>query len=151
MKFAKILVPVDFSNSSLRALELAREIGEQFGSEVHLFHSYPCNPPIVSPYAPAVPVDYLDAVRSTATQQLHEWREKFCPADMKVVEHLSHFAPCEAIADLAEEIGADLIIMGTRGLSGLKHVLLGSVAERVVRIAPCPVLTAKDAPGEAAA
>jgi len=50
-------------------------------------------------------------------------------------------APSEAIVMTAKEIGADLIVMGTRGLSGFKHVLLGSVAERTVRLAPCPVMT----------
>ena len=48
-----------------------------------------------------------------------------------------------AIAHAAEELHADLIVMGTRGLSGLKHVVLGSVAERTVRLAPCPVMTVK--------
>ena len=51
--------------------------------------------------------------------------------------------PAEAIARCAEKVGADLIVMGTRGLTGLKHVLLGSVAERTLRTAPCPVLTVK--------
>jgi len=50
---------------------------------------------------------------------------------------------CEAIVKHAEDIGADMIVMGTRGLTGLKHVLLGSVAERTIRTAPCPVLTVK--------
>ena len=53
--------------------------------------------------------------------------------------------PAEAIGRQAEEIGADLIVMGTRGLTGLKHVLLGSVAERTLRVAPCAVLTVKEA------
>jgi nucleotide-binding universal stress UspA family protein len=49
--------------------------------------------------------------------------------------------PSEAIITVAKEIGADLIVMGTRGLSGFKHVMVGSVAERTVRLAPCPVMT----------
>jgi nucleotide-binding universal stress UspA family protein len=48
------------------------------------------------------------------------------------------------VTDLAKEIGADLIVMGTRGATGLKHIFLGSVAERTLRIAPCPVLTVKE-------
>jgi nucleotide-binding universal stress UspA family protein len=50
----------------------------------------------------------------------------------------------EAVSDLARELGADLIVMGTRGATGLKHILLGSVAERTLRTAPCPVLTVKE-------
>ena len=56
---------------------------------------------------------------------------------------LSADSPSLAISLAAEKIKADLIVMGTRGLSGLKHAVLGSVAERVVRLAPCPVLTVK--------
>ena len=56
---------------------------------------------------------------------------------------LSSMFPSEVIAKTVEEIGADLIVMGTRGLAGIKHVMLGSVAERTIRIAPCPVLTVK--------
>ena len=55
---------------------------------------------------------------------------------------LSAFPP-QAIAEMAQGIGADLIVMGTRGLTGIRHVMLGSVAERTVRLAPCPVLTVK--------
>jgi nucleotide-binding universal stress UspA family protein len=54
----------------------------------------------------------------------------------------SEFPP-QAIIEMAEDIGADLIVMGTRGLTGIKHVMLGSVVERTVRSAPCPVLTVK--------
>jgi nucleotide-binding universal stress UspA family protein len=58
--------------------------------------------------------------------------------------HLVEFAAWEAIVETAKQIKADLIVMGTRGLTGLKHALLGSVAERTLRFAPCPVLTVKD-------
>jgi nucleotide-binding universal stress UspA family protein len=57
--------------------------------------------------------------------------------------HLGTAPAAAAIADLAEEVGADLIVMGTQGLTGLEHVLLGGVAERTVRHAPCSVLTVK--------
>ena len=58
--------------------------------------------------------------------------------------HLVEFAPTDAIVETAKKTKADLIVMGTRGLTGLRHVLLGSVAERTLRLAPCPVLTVKD-------
>ena len=63
---------------------------------------------------------------------------------MSATSHLSEVPAASAIVDLAEELGADLIIMGTRGHTGLKHVLLGSVAERTLRHAPCSVLTVKE-------
>ena len=61
--------------------------------------------------------------------------------------HLAELPPAQAITQTAEEIGADVIVMGTRGLAGLKHVLLGSVAERTIRTAPCPVITIKEEQG----
>ena len=62
---------------------------------------------------------------------------------IKTVSILSADSPASAINLAADEINADLIVMGTRGLAGLKHAMLGSVAERVVRLSPCPVLTVK--------
>ena len=62
---------------------------------------------------------------------------------IEVSNQVTPMSPGEAISGVAEDIGADLIVMGTRGLTGVKHVLLGSIAERTIRIAPCPVLTVK--------
>jgi nucleotide-binding universal stress UspA family protein len=62
---------------------------------------------------------------------------------VKAHGHLSPASPSLAIETTVEEVGADLVVMGTRGLSGIKHVVLGSVAERTVRTCPCPVLTVK--------
>ncbi len=97
----------------------------------------------VSPYGVALPSNYYDDIRKAAERQLQEWQERFAPGDVVVESTLMSEFPSHAIALTAEEIGADLIVMGTRGLSGIKHVMLGSVAERTVRIAPCPVLTVK--------
>jgi universal stress protein A len=143
MEFKNILVPIDFSSSSLCALELACQLADQNGSTLHLFHSYPVFPPIVAPYAPAVPLDYLNQVRDAAKAHLHEWREKHCNGVAEVIEHTDCTSPSIGIVELADELDVDLIVMGTRGTTGLKHVLLGSVAERVVRTAHCPVLTLK--------
>jgi universal stress protein A len=145
MQFNTILVAVDFSEGSRTALAAGSELAQQCGGHLHLVHSYPCEPPIMAPYAPAIPVDYMKDLRKAAAAHLHEWREKHCPSDLEVTEHLSLRPPCETISDLATEISADLIVIGTRGLTGLKHVLLGSTAERTVRIAPCPVMTVKEA------
>jgi nucleotide-binding universal stress UspA family protein len=60
-----------------------------------------------------------------------------------VQQHIAANFPAEEAAALAGKLGADLIVIGTRGVTGLKHVFLGSVAERTVRLAPCPVLTVK--------
>jgi len=93
-----------------------------------------------------VPVDfsepnYFAEIRDSASRQLAEWQEKHVPAAIPVDASTMSEFPFEAIVTTANEIGADLIVMGTRGLSGFKHVMLGSVAERTVRLAPCPVMT----------
>ncbi len=143
-EFRKILVPVDFSEDSARALEHATGLATVFGAELHLLHCYQINVGGVSPYGIVIPESLEHDVRKAALERLAEWREKLSAEGIAVQEHITPQVPFEAIAATAEQLGADLIVMGTRGLTGLKHVLLGSVAERTLRIAPCPVLTVKD-------
>ena len=89
-----------------------------------------------------MPLDLERSVREAANKQLAAWAERVRKAGVPVESSTSAEAPSEAIVHCAEKIGADLIVMGTRGLTGLKHVLLGSTAERVVRggAAICPML-----------
>jgi len=140
-RFKKILVPVDFSEHSTAALEAAIELAGVFDSTLHLLHCYQIQPGGVSPYGIAIPSSYFSDIRDAAASQLAEWQEKRVPAAITVEVSTMSEAPSEAIVMTAAEIGADLIVMGTRGLSGFKHVMLGSVAERTVRLAPCPVMT----------
>jgi nucleotide-binding universal stress UspA family protein len=141
----KILVPVDFSSHSRRALDEAIGLAKVFRAEIHLLHCYQIiNPGAISPYGVVVPESYDFEVRTAALQQLSKWRDKVRAQKILAHEHVTAHSPSTEIAVLAGKIGADLIVMGTRGLTGLKHVLLGSVAERAIRIAPCPVLTVKD-------
>ena len=142
-RFQTILVPVDFSEHSARALDVAIEMAKAFGGRIHLLHCYPINPTGISPYGIVIPEGFDQEVREAAERQLARWGEKVSAAEVDFDQSLSSMFPSEVIARTAAEIGADLIVMGTRGLSGLKHVLLGSVAERTLRTAPCPVLTVK--------
>ena len=139
--FRKILVPVDFSAHSSRALQTGIELAKAFGAKLHLLHCYQINVGAISPYGLVIPESFDRDIREAATKQLAQWREKVTAQKIEVESEVSPLFPSEAIASTAERIGADLIVMGTRGLSGIKHVMLGSVAERTVRIAPCPVLT----------
>ena len=145
MEVRKILVPVDFSEHSQRALDEAVSLAKQFGAEVVLFHCYPLPIPSLAsvPYDTITPESYVDAIRSAALQRVMQWRDKARAQGVRAEAQVGAGAPSREIAALAEEIGADLIVIGTRGLTGLDHVLLGSVAERTVRIAPCPVLTVR--------
>ena len=83
-------------------------------------------------------------MRDAALEQLEELRQKVAADGVEAAAHMREGTAAEAISSAANDLGVDLIVMGTRGLTGLKHVLLGSVAERTIRVAPCPVLTVKD-------
>jgi nucleotide-binding universal stress UspA family protein len=139
-----ILVPVDFSDHSAKAIEMAVDVARAFGgATLHLLHCYQIQPVGVSPYGIVVPEAFDRDIRDAASQKLGEWREKVAADGVDVRAHLSSLLPSLAIQDAIGEVGADLVVMGTRGLSGIKHVLLGSVAERTLRTATCPVLTVK--------
>jgi nucleotide-binding universal stress UspA family protein len=141
--FQKIVVPIDFSEHAARALEMAIELAQQSKGKLHLVHSYPINPILISPYGGALPPDIERSFREASDKQLAEWSARAKKAGVAVEVSTSSESPSEAIVRYAEKVGADLIVMGTRGLTGLKHVVLGSVAERTLRFAPCPVLTVK--------
>ncbi len=141
--FKKILVPVDFSDHARTALDLAVEIARDSSGTIQLLHCYQIQPGGISPYGVALPTDYFTELRDAAARKLNEWKQEFVPADVKCDGTLSSDHPSAAIVSTAEDMDADLIVMGTRGLSGFKHALLGSTAERTVRTASCPVLTVK--------
>lgn len=141
--FNKILVPIDFSDHSKAALDSAVQLAKTFGAELCLLHCYAINPGGVSPYGVSLPPTYFDEVRDAASQKLDGWLEKVTAEGVKARPLLSSVCPSEEIPLMAEELGSDLIVMGTRGLSGFKHLMLGSVAERTLRAAPCPVLTVR--------
>jgi nucleotide-binding universal stress UspA family protein len=141
--FRTILVPVDFSQHASRALDAAVELAEHFGAKLHLLHVYPIQPILVAPYEVSLPIDVEKTLREPANLKLREWAERALEAGVAVETMTAADTPAEAIVRRAQDIRADLIVMGTRGLTGLKHVLLGSVTERTLRTAPCPVLTLK--------
>jgi nucleotide-binding universal stress UspA family protein len=119
------------------------DLAKSFGAEIDLLHCYQVNIGVTSAYAPTLPANFEAELREAASKELHEWREKAAASGVEIAEHLLTSSPSEGICSQAASLASDLIVMGTRGLSGLKHALLGSVAERVIRSAPCPVLTVK--------
>lgn len=144
MRFQQILVPLDFSPHSAKALDCAIELAKQFEGKIHLIHCYPVYVGAVSPYGIVIPESFDKECRDAAVREIGQWAEKVKAAGIEVETTVTPSAPSDAINRTAEEIHADLIVMGSRGLTGFKHVLLGSVAERTLRTAPCPVLTLKD-------
>jgi len=144
MQIRTILVPTDFSESAACALEHAIGWAKTFRSEIHLLHAYQVPIQIGVGEPVPLPQEFFDQMRERAQRRLDELRAKAQSHGVGVHVHLTPEAPSSAIVDAAGQLEADLIVMGTRGLTGMKHVLLGSVAERVVRLAPCAVMTVKD-------
>lgn len=143
MKFDTILVAVDFSDHAKAAVVVACDLAEQFGGSLHFVHAFELVTPLVSPYQVSIPDLYLRESRDAAKKQLEGVVEEARATGAKVETHFTEAPAAPAIARVAEDIGADLIVMGTRGVTGLKHLVLGSVAERTLRLAPCSVLTVK--------
>jgi nucleotide-binding universal stress UspA family protein len=140
----RILVPVDFSDPSLRALDFAVELSRPLAAQVILLHAVE---PVYYPVAGdmyGVGFDLgnvYDAIERAARTQLSELAAKLKARGVAVRTLLTLGTAHQVILDSAKKLKADLIVMSTHGRTGLSHVLIGSVAERVVRTAPCPVLT----------
>jgi nucleotide-binding universal stress UspA family protein len=95
-----------------------------------------------------MPEQYFEQLRKHAQEELQKVADKVrSDGQTAVTTDLTFDYPARAILERAKNLPADLIVIGTRGLTGMKHLLLGSIAERVVRLAPCDVLTVKDPAG----
>jgi nucleotide-binding universal stress UspA family protein len=145
-EFKRILVPTDFDEGADGALDLAVDVAKKYGASITLLHAYEV-PLYVYSGVPAVPADYWTPIRNAASRRLEAAvadLEKRSPGAKAM---LSQGAPWEQILQAAEETKADLIVMGTHGRRGLTHAVLGSVAEKVVRLSPIPVLTVRRGKG----
>ena len=144
--FRRILVPTDFSPTSDAALEYARILAAKFGSSVQILHVID-DPTAASEFVPDGFAPSTDGIRTALLDQAHTRLERV----MNLVDRSRHHAhaeavlglPAQSIIDYATATGTGLIVMGTHGRTGLAHLLMGSVAEQVVRTAPCPVLTVR--------
>ena len=144
IKLERILFPFDFSELSLQGLHYARSFAESYGAELHVLHvlDEACQywmalGPNSVPVGP--PPEELLAVSQREMAAFVQ--EHLADAGFPVKAEVLVGRPFMEIIRYARERQIDLIVLGTHGRSGLRHVLLGSVAERVVRKAPCPVLT----------
>jgi nucleotide-binding universal stress UspA family protein len=152
--FNRILVPTDFSATSDAALEHARVFAERFGGSLHLLHV------VEDQYAtgPLGGEVYAQQAAGTLTSLVQEAQERLSHrinaldrSRFRATTEVIVGTAMRTIAEYAGDNGYDLIVMGTHGRTGLAHVLMGSVAEHVVRTAPCPVLTVRTVPARAAA
>jgi universal stress protein A len=143
----RILVPTDFSEYSAEALKYAVYLGKTFKSVLHLIHVF--EPAYVSPGGVLLSVlpdevhTWVKQLREEETQKLNEAAEEIRMELPGVRVLFKTGMPFVEIIKAAEEVPADIIVLGTHGRTGIAHVLMGSVAERVVREASCPVLTVR--------
>ena len=140
----RILVPIDFSTSSRRALDYAHGLALKFEAALHLMHV--CEvPSMITPALDASAIDYSDwsqRLGEDAGKELIEIGSAI--GDVKVTTEVVFGRPASAIVEGAWTNQTDLIVMGTHGHGAVMHLLMGNVAERVVRTAFCPVLTVRE-------
>jgi len=142
----RILVATDFSEASGAALAFAKTLASRFGASLHLLHvledpyvTGAFAPEVYAPPPPGLRESWLRSAEGTIAMLVTEADRAAFDITTDVV-----FGPiAHTIVERASQIGADLIVMGTHGRGGVAHLLMGSVAERVVRTAGCPVLTAR--------
>jgi universal stress protein A len=141
----RVLVPIDFSPSARAALEYGTFLAGQFGADLDVLHVW--EPPgYVGPDTLAlVPVTHghpgWDQTRTDVTREVEHFLAKAQARPRQLTVRVEAGEPSDVILHVAKEGGVDLIVMGTHGRSGLSRLLVGSVAEAVLRRSVCPVLT----------
>jgi nucleotide-binding universal stress UspA family protein len=141
MTIKRIFVPTDFSTHSEGALKLGLEMARAFGARLQVFH---CYQEVAGAGAPVGSTGLDSSAPENAEKQLKELVGRFDSEGIEVdLDLVPGIFPAAAVLEAARTTTADLIVMGTHGRTGLKHALLGSVAEGVVREASCPVTTVK--------
>jgi nucleotide-binding universal stress UspA family protein len=153
IRIRRILVPLDFSEHAPALLEWAAHLAREHDSRVVLLHAYHLPVEFQQLEGAYLPAEFWSNVKAEAESALARHAAELRAQGIEVESVVREGYPATVIEEEAQRQRADLVVIGTRGLSGLKHLLLGSIAERVVQRAPCPVLTVKtpDAADEPAA
>ncbi len=145
--FKRVLVASDFSESSTRAVDLAVAIARDAGAALDVVHV--CEIPMYGDFAGSI--DFVSSLTEAANRKLGDLVASVrsaCPATRGLVRI---GVAWEQILLAAAEVGADVIVLGTHGRRGVAHALIGSVAERIVRVSDIPVVTARARPAAARA
>lgn len=141
-----VLVPTDFSDFSRPAIDYGCALASEFGSELHLLNVVQ-DPMVYSPEPTLLKIEtieeYVSELKAVATMALAHLPGDGWNFGEPIVRQIRHGSPFVEILRYVKEADIDLIVIGTHGRTGLKHVFLGSVAERVVRKASCSVLTVR--------
>lgn len=146
LPWRRILVPLDFSLTSLRALHMAVPLAKQSGARLLLLNVVEPNP-YATGMEGAVLVMPDATIARNAKQQLPQVARRFIPKSVRVTTLVARGRAADVIVETAEEKGVDLIVLSTHGHTGLERMLMGSTAEQVVRQAKCPVLVVRKSKG----
>lgn len=146
--FKRICAPTDFSDMGDRAVEYGAALARKYGAELHILHvihdvTEKLRHPDFTSHGTSIH-DFLGKLETGATEYLSRLAAEKPWHDLTVNRVQLVGSPVEEICRYAEQNQIDLIVLGTHGRTGLKHMLIGSVAERVVRSAPCAVLTIRE-------
>jgi universal stress protein A len=134
-RLLRILVPLDFSGKSRQALRYAIPLAQKFSARIHLVH--------VLPDPGKVTKDEVNRLRLTALKRLGATAAQLMPPRLHAENAVLMGKPADEILALAEKNNIDLIVLTTKGRSGLKRVLVGSTAEQIMRLASCPVMSVR--------
>lgn len=137
------LVPIDFSEYSLHALDYAIALAGKLYARLTLLHVIQSLPVGGADMGVTLPYAYIENLEEDLRRSLESYRERITAKGLLSEVVIVHGVPFQEIIETARARQVDLIIMGTHGRTGILHVLLGSVAEKVVRLAPCPVLVTR--------
>ena len=147
LSIQNIVVPIDFSKMSVQAIQIAKQLARRFRASIHLAHVRQFNyaADFVAPVPPMVPFSFMPYEQNGEQTALKELKEvaSECGVSSAKCDVLSGAPPFDEICRLAHTIPADLVVMPTHGRTGLKHVFLGSTAERIVQHSSCPVLVTR--------
>ena len=143
LPFKKILCPTDFSDSAFMALKMANELAQEYSAEllvVHVVSEIPVLPALPTNPTIDIPLyqEMLDDAAKTTLETLI--KDKISP-DISVKPIIVQGNAAHEIVEVAKKEGVDLLVISTHGETGFRHFIYGSVAEKVVRLSPCPVLT----------
>jgi nucleotide-binding universal stress UspA family protein len=148
----RILCATDLSPASEPAWEQARRLGQIFNADVLLLHVVaPVWLPADASISPALDQGWAETSRQQAQERVDQLVHRAGDPEGKVLSRVEEGSPGSQILEVARREAADLIVMGTHGRAGVRRLVLGSVAENLVRLAPCPVLTVRSTPSTQAA
>jgi nucleotide-binding universal stress UspA family protein len=144
--YKQLLVAVDFSDTSIRALQVARDIGNRLNAKLHIVHFVPMR---IMDMGMEGGVDFIEEMHQKeleeATARLEKFVKDHTSSEDEVERHVRSGEPAAEINPIVAELAAEMVIIGTHGRSGLKHLLMGSVAESILRTADVPVLCVRTA------